>query len=260
MYQPEIAARTAPGTFVVRVKRCAVAASAAAGGCAAPLRRSRSPRRSWCRRVAWWVAVRVGAFPRPRLEPRHAASLTVLDAHGNVLRQDATAAGGRESWVALGRKSRRTCATRRSPSRIAASTSTPASIWSAVARASWLDVTRSRRRVRRLDHHDAARAAGRPAPARRCAGKLVEMVARRAASSATLSKREILEQYLNRVYYGNGAWGAEQAARFYFGKPARGAVARRGRVPRRAAARARRLRSVSPPSRSDRAAPATSSA
>ena len=35
-----------------------------------------------------------------------------------------------------------------------------------------------------------------------------------------LSKREILEQYLNRVYYGNGAWGAEAAARFYFGKPA----------------------------------------
>ena len=35
-----------------------------------------------------------------------------------------------------------------------------------------------------------------------------------------LAKREILEQYLNRVYYGNGAWGAEAAARFYFGKPA----------------------------------------
>ena len=35
-----------------------------------------------------------------------------------------------------------------------------------------------------------------------------------------LSKREIFEQYLNRVYYGNGAWGAEAAARFYFGKPA----------------------------------------
>jgi penicillin-binding protein 1C len=35
-----------------------------------------------------------------------------------------------------------------------------------------------------------------------------------------LSKAEILEQYLNRVYYGNGAWGAEQAARIYFAKRA----------------------------------------
>jgi penicillin-binding protein 1C len=35
-----------------------------------------------------------------------------------------------------------------------------------------------------------------------------------------LSKEEILEQYLNRVPYGNGTHGIEAAARFYFGKPA----------------------------------------
>jgi penicillin-binding protein 1C len=34
------------------------------------------------------------------------------------------------------------------------------------------------------------------------------------------SKPEILGHYLNRVYYGHGAWGAEAAARFYFDKPA----------------------------------------
>src|SRR5437763_14175755 len=49
--------------------------------------------------LAWWVAVHVGTFPRERLEPRHAAALTILDAQGNVLRQGATSAGGRESWV-----------------------------------------------------------------------------------------------------------------------------------------------------------------
>ncbi|MBT9260056.1 MAG: transglycosylase domain-containing protein [Clostridiales bacterium] len=32
------------------------------------------------------------------------------------------------------------------------------------------------------------------------------------------SKDEILEMYLNRVYFGHGAWGAPQAARIYFGK------------------------------------------
>jgi penicillin-binding protein 1C len=37
----------------------------------------------------------------------------------------------------------------------------------------------------------------------------------------SLDKRQILEQYLNRVYYGHGAYGIDAAARRYFGKPAR---------------------------------------
>ncbi len=35
-----------------------------------------------------------------------------------------------------------------------------------------------------------------------------------------LAKDEILYLYLNQVYFGNGAYGAEAAARGYFGKPA----------------------------------------
>jgi len=35
------------------------------------------------------------------------------------------------------------------------------------------------------------------------------------------SKKEILELYLNRVYFGSGAYGVEAAAQKYFGKPAR---------------------------------------
>lgn len=34
-----------------------------------------------------------------------------------------------------------------------------------------------------------------------------------------LSKKEILELYLNRVYFGHGAYGIEMASRTYFGKP-----------------------------------------
>ena len=34
------------------------------------------------------------------------------------------------------------------------------------------------------------------------------------------SKDEILEIYLNKVYFGDGLYGAEAAARGYFGKPA----------------------------------------
>ena len=35
------------------------------------------------------------------------------------------------------------------------------------------------------------------------------------------SKKEILELYLNRVYFGAGAWGVDAASRRYFGKPAK---------------------------------------
>ncbi len=35
------------------------------------------------------------------------------------------------------------------------------------------------------------------------------------------SKQEILQMYLNQVYYGNGAYGIEAAARIFFGKPAK---------------------------------------
>ncbi|PTX62454.1 1A family penicillin-binding protein [Melghirimyces profundicolus] len=35
------------------------------------------------------------------------------------------------------------------------------------------------------------------------------------------SKNEILRMYLNKIYYGHGAYGIERAARIYFGKPAR---------------------------------------
>ncbi len=37
----------------------------------------------------------------------------------------------------------------------------------------------------------------------------------------TYSKDQILEMYLNQIYYGHGAYGIEAAARLYFGKPAR---------------------------------------
>jgi penicillin-binding protein 1A len=49
--------------------------------------------------------------------------------------------------------------------------------------------------------------------------KLVEMfLARRIETEFT--KDEIMELYLNRVYFGSGFYGAEAAARGYFGKPA----------------------------------------
>ncbi|WP_437594685.1 penicillin-binding protein 1C [Sorangium sp. So ce1000] len=57
----------------------------------------------------------------------------------------------------------------------------------------------------------------RPRTAR---GKLGEM-ALALRIEASLSKREILEQYLNRVAFGPGLRGVEAASRFYFDKPTR---------------------------------------
>ncbi|MDI9369391.1 MAG: PBP1A family penicillin-binding protein [Synergistaceae bacterium] len=37
---------------------------------------------------------------------------------------------------------------------------------------------------------------------------------------SAFSKEEILEKYLNEIYFGRGAWGAETASRVYFGKSA----------------------------------------
>jgi len=50
--------------------------------------------------------------------------------------------------------------------------------------------------------------------------KLLEIfVARRIED--TFNKQKIMELYLNRIYFGGGLYGAEAAARGYFGKPAR---------------------------------------
>jgi penicillin-binding protein 1C len=50
-------------------------------------------------------------------------------------------------------------------------------------------------------------------------GKLGEVVTALRIERAQ-SKHQVLEQYLNRVYYGGGAYGIEAAARRFFGKPA----------------------------------------
>src|SRR4029078_11282286 len=167
--------------------------------------------------LAWWVAVHVGTFPRERLEPRHAASLTVLDAQGNVLRQDATSAGGRESWVPLDAISAHL--------RNATIAGEARRFWKhagvdpvGVIRATGLDLMRGRAAFGGATL--TMQLAPLPAPhPRTLAGKIGEAVVA-GRIERVLSKREIFEQYLNRVYYGNGAWGAEAAARVYFGKPA----------------------------------------
>ena len=78
----------------------------------------------------------------------------------------------------------------------------------------------------------------------RCARKLHRAAPDAASSSATLTKDQILELYLNVIYLGNGVYGVEAASRDLFGKRVDGRHAsRRGRCSprcRRGRARTRR--------------------
>jgi penicillin-binding protein 1A len=57
-------------------------------------------------------------------------------------------------------------------------------------------------------------------PEKKLTRKIKEAVLAREIE-ATYDKDEILEMYLNQVYFGSGAYGIESAANLYFGKPAR---------------------------------------
>ncbi len=189
-----------------------------------------SPAWRWPRRIAlalagtvvvlalvWHIAIRVAGYDLELLDKPSATSMTVSDASGIVLRQEATSAGLRERWVPLERISKHlidaTLASEDGDFYEHAGVD-----WSAMVRSVWLNVTR-----RGADFGGSTvtmqlvrLTAG---TARTVRGKLRQMVLA-GRLERTLSKREILEQYMNRVYYGNGAWGAEQAARVYFEKSA----------------------------------------
>ncbi len=167
--------------------------------------------------VTWWIAVRAADFPMHLLDRSSATSLAVVDANGILLRQEATSAGLRERWVSLDRIS---------PHLVHATLASEdhdfhdhAGVdWGAMARAAWLNLTHGELEFggSTITMQLVRLTARTP---RSGSGKLRQMVLA-ARLERALGKREILEHYLNRVYYGNGAWGAEQAARVYFDKHA----------------------------------------
>ena len=168
--------------------------------------------------AAWWIIVLAGGFPMHLLDRTAATSLIVVDGSGHGLRQEATSAGTSERWVALDEIS---------PHLINATLASEDDDfydhggvdWTAMVRATWLNL---RRRGVEFGGSTITMQLVRlvARTPRSAAGKLRQMVLA-ARLERRLGKREILEQYLNRVFYGHGAWGAEQAARVYFGKSAR---------------------------------------
>ncbi|MGD8539475.1 MAG: penicillin-binding protein 1C [Candidatus Aminicenantes bacterium] len=156
-------------------------------------------------------------FPKGKLKPEPVVSLTVMDRNNTVLREILSDEGGRCRWTGLQEVS---------PDLVRATVVAEdrafylhpgVNPW-AVARAVFQNIghgqvvsgasTISQQVVRNIYHYR-----------RTIFAKMAEVwLALRLEH--TISKGEILAQYLNRIYYGNQAYGIAAASKLYFDKPA----------------------------------------
>ncbi|MCG8424361.1 MAG: transglycosylase domain-containing protein [Proteobacteria bacterium] len=169
------------------------------------------------------IAVYTYPYPLERLQTNLGGPLRIVDRHGDLLRSVPNPQGrpGRESWVAL----------KDIPSAVLLTVieSEDQHFFAhggvdamGIARAVGLNLHSGRMayggstitmQLARMMHSP-----GRP---RTLVNKIREAIWAFRLERA-VDKRTILEHYLNRAYYGNGAYGIEAAAQFYFGKPAVG--------------------------------------
>ncbi len=168
--------------------------------------------------AALWAAVRADDCPVALLDPERMGPLVLVDARGEVLRAVAAPDGRRTPWVRLAEVplAAREVVLAGEDARFFAHPGVDA--WS-IARAAWLDLragraafgasTLSMQLVRLVLHPNAPRT---------WPNKLREAVLALRLERA-LTKHQILEQYLNRAYFGRGAVGISAAALRYFGKP-----------------------------------------
>jgi penicillin-binding protein 1C len=171
--------------------------------------------------IAVAIAVLGWDFPVEELSPDRGGPLEITDRHGVVLRTVPAEDGrpGREGWVPLDDVP--------SHALLVILASEDARFFEhegvdprGLARAAWLNVKERRvgyggstitmQLVRMIRHDGQPRTFGR---------KVSEAVLAMRLERA-VDKRAILEQYVNRAYYGHGAYGIEAAARTYYGKPA----------------------------------------
>lgn len=159
-------------------------------------------------------------YPVALLSPDHDAPLVVTDRHGAVLRTVPSASGRRETWLSLDEV----------PSVVvlAVLASEDADFFQhggidlrSFARAALLDVE-----ARRYTYGGSTLGMQlarllRPELAHKSMLAKLQQTVDAMRIERALTKRQIIEQYLNRAYFGNGAVGLEAASRTYFGKPAR---------------------------------------
>ena len=169
--------------------------------------------------IALFVWVGVVPFPNEALRRDHLTSTLVLDRTGRVLREVLSAGETRGRWVGLAEIA---------PTLVLATINAEdkrfydhaGSDFLAIMRSLSIDVRHGEARTgaSTITQQVVKLTRDRGAP-RTLATKVMEIVwAWRLELAAT--KDEILEQYLNRVPYGNQLVGAEAASWMYFGKPA----------------------------------------
>ncbi len=164
--------------------------------------------------AALYVAV---PYPTDRLRPQDSTSLVLTDRRGEVLRVLPLRGGGRADWVSLDRVPPEVITAmlagedhrffeHRGVDGRAVLRALGLALWHRrlVSGASTITM----QVVRLVEPHP-----------RNLVGKLGEMLDALRLERA-IGKREILEQYVNRAYFGNGAFGIEAAAQRYFGRPA----------------------------------------
>jgi penicillin-binding protein 1C len=171
--------------------------------------------------IALQIAVTGWDYDRDQLSPDRAGPLVITDRRGEVIRRVANPEGrpGAETWVSLDDIPPLVVSTFLVAEDAAFFEHRGVS-WRGLARAAYLNAVE-----RRLGYGGStltmqlARMVHSPGDRRTLGRKLTEAVLAMRMERA-LSKTEILEQYLNRAYFANGAYGIEAAARLYYGKPA----------------------------------------
>jgi penicillin-binding protein 1C len=169
--------------------------------------------------IAFFTWVMAVPFPTELLAPTPHSSTLILDRHGRLLRETLSVESTRGRWVPLAEVS---------PSLLLSTVhaedvrfeSHPGIDFLAISRSLWINLTAGETRtgastitqqtVKLILHRDISR---------NFATKLSEILwAWRL--ELTASKNEILENYINRIPYGNQLVGIEAASRMYFGIPA----------------------------------------
>ena len=163
------------------------------------------------------VAVLVTPFDRTELD-RGSAPLVLVDVRGEELARLPAAGADRTQWTALGELP--------AVGVSAVIEAEDQDFWEhrgvdspGIARALWLDARGGRFGGSTLTMQLARMLLG-ATNTRTPANKVREVLLALRIERAT-DKRTILEQWMNRAYFGNGAYGYEAAARLYFGRPAR---------------------------------------
>ncbi len=165
------------------------------------------------------VAVLGWRYPVQRLDPAQNGPLVLLDRHGTPLRSVPSPDGRRAPWTRLADLPPFAVTTLLAAEDDGFFAHHGVDVH-AVVRAAWLDLWAGRaafgastvtmQLVRMVEH---------PGQARTWRNKIAETVLA-ARLERALSKAQILEQYLNRAYFGRGAYGLSSAAQTFFGKPA----------------------------------------